>query len=472
MKDVAICVEKLSKLYRLGLKSANSDTFAGTLLSWAVAPARNLKTLRKLTRFDPSDDSEDVLWALKDVTFDVKKGEVLGIIGPNGAGKSTVLKILSRITEPTYGKAVVYGRVGSLLEVGTGFHPELTGRENVYMNGTILGMSKREIGRKFDQIVDFSGVERFLDTPVKRYSSGMQVRLAFAVAAHLDPEILIVDEVLAVGDVEFQQKCLSRMEEVSKSEGKTILFVSHNLGAIRNLCTRAIVLMKGQIACDDTPSKAIDFVLGGSSAAGDAQPGEGPWSLRGGDGRVRIVAARALDKNGVERRNLISGEDATLEFEYVSNGIRTFDFSVTIINSSGVAVTSFSTIFTKSKIQGLGEGVICCRIPKLPLPLGKYTVGIMVFEQSGIYDHIPQDVVSFSVPVSVFYPTGQTPSFGKAVALVDCVWESGGRKSLACARTQAGPAQLVDAPMGGGSGARPLACRATNGPVGNEQGDK
>jgi lipopolysaccharide transport system ATP-binding protein len=424
MSDVAIRVEKMTKLYRLGLKSANSDTFAGTLLSWAVAPARNLKALRRLTRFDPSDGSEDILWALRDVTFDVKKGEVLGVIGPNGAGKSTVLKILSRITEPTYGRAVVYGRVGSLLEVGTGFHPELSGRENVYMNGTILGMAKREIDRKFDQIVDFSGVERFLDTPVKRYSSGMQVRLAFAVAAHLDPEILIIDEVLAVGDVEFQQKCLSRMEEVSKSEGKTILFVSHNLGAIRNLCTRAIVLMKGQIVCDDTPAKAIDYVLGGSTIAAAAECEGGRWTFRGGDGSVRIVAARARDKNGVERQNLISGEDATLEFEYVSNGIGSFDFSVTILNSAGVAATSFSTLFTQSKIENSGDGVIRCTIPRLPLPLGKYTVGIMAFEQSRIYDHIPQDVVSFNVPVSVFYPTGQTPSFGKAVTLVECIWES------------------------------------------------
>lgn len=424
MADLAIRVESMTKLYRLGLKSANADTFAGTLLSWAVAPVRNLKALRRLTRFDPSDHSEDILWALKDVTFDVQQGEVLGIIGPNGAGKSTVLKILSRITEPTYGRAVVYGRVGSLLEVGTGFHPELSGRENVYMNGTILGMSKREIHRKFDQIVDFSGVERFLDTPVKRYSSGMQVRLAFAVAAHLDPEILIVDEVLAVGDVEFQQKCLSRMEEVSKSEGKTILFVSHNLGAIRNLCTRAIVLMKGQIACDDTPAKAIDYVLGGSTGGSAAECERERWNFRGGDGSVRIVAARAMDRNGVERQSLISGEDATLEFQYVSNGVQSFDFSVTIINSAGVAATSFSTSFTKSKIKNSDKGVIRCTISRLPLPLGKYTVGVMAFDQSRIYDHIPQDVLSFNVPVSVFYPTGQTPSFGKAVTLMDCVWES------------------------------------------------
>jgi lipopolysaccharide transport system ATP-binding protein len=215
------------------------------------------------------------------------------------------------------------------------------------------------------------------------------------------------------------------MEQVSKSEGKTILFVSHNLGAIRNLCTRAIVLMKGQVACDDSPAKAIDFVLG-SAAAGFADDGggEGKWALRGGDGGVRVVSARALDKNGVERTSLISGEDATFEFEYVSNGIRSFDFSVTIVNSAGVAATSFSTLFTRSKIASSGQGLIRCAIPRLPLPLGRYTVGIMAFEQSRILDHIQQDVITFDVPVSVYYPTGQTPSFGKAVALMDCVWDS------------------------------------------------
>jgi lipopolysaccharide transport system ATP-binding protein len=423
MTDVAIRVEKLSKLYRLGLKDEKSNTLAGTLLSWVAAPAKNFNALRKLTRFEPSDHSEDILWALKDVTFDVKKGEVLGIIGPNGAGKSTLLKILSRITEPFSGKAEVRGRVGSLLEVGTGFHPELTGRENTYMNGTILGMSKKEIDRKFNEIVDFSGIERFLDTPVKRYSSGMQVRLAFAVAAHLDPEILIVDEVLAVGDAEFQQKCLKKMESVSKSGGKTILFVSHNLGAIRNLCSRAMVLMKGKIVCDDVPSKAIDFLLGGLSSESGQESAE-RWKFRGGDGRVRVVSARILDKNGVEKFNLISGEDATFEFHYVNNGIKAFDFSVTIFNSSGIGVTCFSTLFTGSKIEGSHEGIVQCTIPKFPFNLGKYTVEIMVFDRSTIYDHLEHNAINFDVPMSVYYPTGATPTSRKAVALMECLWRS------------------------------------------------
>ncbi len=246
-----IKVENLSKRYRIGLKEQQSETLAGALVNWLKAPISNYQHLRRLSQFNGSEpNTEDVIWALNNVSFDVQPGEVVGIIGRNGAGKSTLLKILSEITEPTSGRVILNGRVSSLLEVGTGFHPELTGRENVYLNGTILGMTKAEIDRKFDEIVDFSGVEKFLDTPVKRYSSGMQVRLAFAVAAHLEPEILIVDEVLAVGDMAFQKKCLGKMEAVSQ-EGRTVLFVSHNLAAVERLCSRGILLQAGQVSCQD-----------------------------------------------------------------------------------------------------------------------------------------------------------------------------------------------------------------------------
>jgi lipopolysaccharide transport system ATP-binding protein len=220
-------------------------------------PFHNFQRLRRLNTFEANGEAEDIIWAIKDVSFDVSEGEVVGIIGHNGAGKSTLLKILSRITEPTSGTAVVRGRISSLLEVGTGFHPELSGRENVYMNGTILGMTKAEIDRKFDEIVDFSGVEKFLDTPIKRYSSGMQVRLAFAVAAHLEPEILIIDEVLAVGDVEFQRKCLGKMHDVARG-GRTVLFVSHNMAAIRSLCHSVILLQHGQIKSIGNSDEIID----------------------------------------------------------------------------------------------------------------------------------------------------------------------------------------------------------------------
>lgn len=240
MSDIAIRAEHLSKQYRLGAQQAQR-TLREALVDVASTPIRWLRGERS--------QSQNTFWALDDVSFDIKRGETAGIIGRNGAGKSTILKILSRITKPTRGRVEMFGRVGSLLEVGTGFHTELTGRENIYLNGAILGMPSREIDRKFDEIVDFSGVEKFLDTPVKHYSSGMHVRLAFSVAAHLEPEILIIDEVLAVGDAEFQKKCLGKMNEIA-GEGRTILFVSHNKDAVTRLCQRAILLENGKLVLD------------------------------------------------------------------------------------------------------------------------------------------------------------------------------------------------------------------------------
>nr|WP_262916611.1 ABC transporter ATP-binding protein [Belliella kenyensis] len=241
-----IKVEGVSKRYRLGLKEKQAKTLAGQLANVIKSPFENFKRLKSLSKFEGNED-ESIFWALKDVSFEVQQGEVLGIIGKNGAGKSTLLKILSQITEPTSGRIEMRGRVASLLEVGTGFHPELSGRENIYMNGTILGMTKREIDSKLDEIIDFSGVEKFIDTPVKFYSSGMKVRLGFSVAAHLDPEILIIDEVLAVGDYEFQQKCLGKMEDVSKNQGRTVLFVSHNMGAVQELCDSGLMISDGKV---------------------------------------------------------------------------------------------------------------------------------------------------------------------------------------------------------------------------------
>lgn len=257
MSNSVIKVQNLSKRYRLGLKEKQANTLVGQISQILRSPFENLNRLRDLNRFGNEDES--VFWALKDVSFEVKEGEVLGIIGKNGAGKSTLLKILSQITEPTSGKIEIHGRVASLLEVGTGFHPELSGRENIYMNGTILGMTRREIHSKLDEIIDFSGVEKFIDTPVKFYSSGMKVRLGFSVAAHLEPEILIIDEVLAVGDYEFQKKCLGKMEDVSKNQGRTVLFVSHNLGAIQNLTNYSILLKNGMIDLNNTTKKVIEY---------------------------------------------------------------------------------------------------------------------------------------------------------------------------------------------------------------------
>jgi lipopolysaccharide transport system ATP-binding protein len=245
MSDTIIKVNSLSKRYRFGAAEKGYKTIRETIMDFVSTPVRNFARLRSLTSFGKNDE-KDVIWALKDISFEVNEGEVLGIIGRNGAGKTTLLKILSRITEPTSGSIEIHGRLSSLLEVGTGFHPELTGRENIFLNGAILGMRKKEIERKFDDIVNFSEIGKYIDTPVKRYSSGMYVRLAFAVAAHLEPEVLLVDEVLAVGDIAFQKKCLGKMEDIAKG-GRTVLFISHNMGAIRNLCSSTIWLDNGQI---------------------------------------------------------------------------------------------------------------------------------------------------------------------------------------------------------------------------------
>jgi homopolymeric O-antigen transport system ATP-binding protein len=260
VSEPVITVENVTKLYRIG-KRAQVDTLRETLISSFSFPIKNLRQLVRLTKFDDlgqsTNEDNDIIYALKDVSFEVRQGERLGIIGRNGAGKSTMLKILSRIIGPTKGRIRIRGRVGSLLEVGTGFHPELTGRENVYMNGAVLGMKHKEIKAKFDEIVEFSGVEKFLDTPVKRYSSGMFVRLAFALAAHLEPDILMIDEVLSVGDAEFQKKCFEKLSGVTK-EGRTVVFVAHDLGTIERLCPRVILLEDGRVRMDGDSKTCVE----------------------------------------------------------------------------------------------------------------------------------------------------------------------------------------------------------------------
>ncbi|MBV8478952.1 MAG: ATP-binding cassette domain-containing protein, partial [Actinobacteria bacterium] len=271
------------------------------------------------TKKEPADR----IWALSEVSFDVRQGEVLGLVGRNGAGKSTLLKVLSRITEPTEGQVTLRGRVGSLLEVGTGFHPELTGRENIFLNGTILGMRRAEISRRFDEIVEFSGVERFLDTPVKRYSSGMQVRLAFAVAAHLEPEILLVDEVLAVGDAEFQEKCLGKMRDVTQ-EGRTVVFVSHNLAAVRSLCSRALVLEQGKLIFDGGTDEAVDRYLQRAGGARDSAVIEGDAlaarlvksKIYGESPLFQCNRIAVLDEGGIPSVSFRSDEEATVAIDF------------------------------------------------------------------------------------------------------------------------------------------------------------
>lgn len=319
--DIAISVEDLSKRFRIGLKDEVSDSLADSVIQAIRSPIKNFRKYRSLYKFDEERAPEpgagpvagDVLWALRDINFEVPRGQVLGILGANGAGKSTLLKVLSSITPPTSGRIRIRGRVSSLLEVGTGFHQELTGRENVYLNGTIMGMTEKEISRKFDEIVDFSGVEHFLDTPVKRYSSGMRVRLAFAVAAHLEPEVLIIDEVLAVGDAAFQRKSLNKMEDVSQ-QGRTVLFVSHNMPAVTRLCSRAILLEGGRMVKDGTSADVVGHYLNDGQGLRSERvwaDGKGP-----GDSAVRLCSMRVKDARGATAKEVDVQDAVGLEMEY------------------------------------------------------------------------------------------------------------------------------------------------------------
>ena len=403
--DIAIQVDGVSKLYRLGAKEKQHDNLANTVIDFLRRPFNNYRYYRSLYDFrdvlDPSTSSHskstDVLWALRDVSFNVKRGEAIGIVGSNGAGKSTLLKILSRITPPTVGEARIHGKVSSLLEVGTGFHPELTGRENIYLNGTILGMRKKEIDRKFEEIVEFSGVQSFLDTPVKRYSSGMTVRLAFAVAAHLEPDILIVDEVLAVGDAAFQRKCLGKMEEVTK-EGRTVLFVSHNMGAIANLCKTAIWLDAGRLASQGDVSSIIASYLSTSTNISVKDPKD--WK-RQGTGEARIDGVRILDSTGNPRDSFGMGENILFEFDteiYRDHRTLPDDVVVEVRRVDiGLPVLHLSSLDSAFLSEGLTRGKHTFRVelPQCLLYPGIYSVSIYVAN----FDYV-RDVLSFSMEQS------------------------------------------------------------------------
>ena len=310
MSAVAIRVDRLSKQYRIGMQKAHYQTFREALTAAAFAPFRWFVNTR--------DQERNTIWALKDVSFEIAHGQAVGIIGRNGAGKSTLLKILSRITKPTRGRAEIFGRVGSLLEVGTGFHPELTGRENIYLNGAILGMHRKEIERKFDEIVAFSEIEKFLDTPVKYYSSGMYVRLAFAVAAHLEPEILLVDEVLAVGDAQFQKKCLGKMGDVAKG-GRTVLFVSHNMQAVRSLCNEAFLLdAGGLVSRGDAQSIIREYMASQSLSKGEVvwDPETAP-----GNSEARLISIRVLSGAGEVQESSPSDQDIIIEMSFLTQDL-------------------------------------------------------------------------------------------------------------------------------------------------------
>jgi lipopolysaccharide transport system ATP-binding protein len=370
LANTALAAEHVGKLYRLG---NTQDTLARTLMDAVVKSARR------------NGRQADDLWALDDVSFQVAEGEVLGIIGRNGAGKSTLLKVLSRLTEPTRGRITVDGRVGSLLEIGTGFHPELTGRENIFLNGTILGMSRAEVNRRFNEIVEFAEIDRFLDTPVKRYSSGMYVRLAFAVAAHLESDILIVDEVLAVGDLAFQRKCLTRMGQVA-GEGRTVLFVSHNLAAIKSLCTRAILLQNGKLVADgpveETVTRYLDLTWPLSSD-GTVPDSEG----RSGTGQALLRRVAITDHAGKHVERILLGQPFRITCAYeVREPLQDVVIELGLSTPDGIrVVTALSTDAGAPLIQlELGMNEITVELDMTLLPHPQYVIDVAMHLQSGL----------------------------------------------------------------------------------------
>lgn len=426
MSSLAIDVQGLSKRYRLGRAEQHHESLPARLLHLVKAPVRNFMQLRSLSHFK-DEASDDILWALRDISFQVKHGEVVGLIGRNGAGKSTLLKVLSRITAPTSGRARLYGRVSSLLEVGTGFHAELTGRENMYLNGTILGMSKAEIDRKFDEIVAFSGIERFIDTPVKRYSSGMKVRLGFAVAAHLEPEILLVDEVLAVGDVAFQKKCLGKMENVA-SEGRTVIFVSHHMNMIQALCHRAILLEDGQVSVDADVDTSVRAYLAEAQAAAESTAIRDRVD-RAGDDHVRFQSVDFIDpETGVPLDALISGQPVVMRFALHSDrdsALHDVNVGISFYSGdSGAQMTACrSEAVGKSFKLAPGTTVVDCTIDKWPLKGGRYFFNLWASCRGTAVDGV-KEAGFIDVEEGDYYGSGVIPARGRPGVLIDFDWRS------------------------------------------------
>ncbi len=394
MSDIAIKVENLSKSYIIRHQQEERYT---ALRDVITNGAVNLG--KRLTGRGPAQDNgREEFWALNDVSFEIKQGERVGIIGRNGAGKSTLLKVLSRITEPTKGRVTLHGRVASLLEVGTGFHPELTGRENVYLNGAILGMTRREIVRKFDEIVDFAGVEKFLDTPVKRYSSGMYVRLAFAVAAHLEPEILVVDEVLAVGDAEFQKKCMGKMGEAAM-EGRTVLFVSHNMQAISTLCERTILLNAGCVSMLGPTRQVVERYLEVKAE----QRAEAIWDFEHASGTnvVKLHAVRALNSQGEIVHDCDLTEPIILDMEFwVLQPKSRLNPSFILYNSQGVCLFMTGNLHDPQWGQHHYEPGLyrsSCTIPGCYLNEGQHYVSVLIALNTSVQEVRMEEVVSFHI---------------------------------------------------------------------------
>ena len=367
MKKIAVSVENISKKYSLGL--LGSSSFRETISNKASSLFRKEKKAKE----------ENVFWALKDISFNVKAGEVMGVIGKNGAGKSTLLKVISQITEPTSGRIKINGRVASLLEVGTGFHPELTGRENVFLNGAILGMSRGEIRSKFDEIVDFSGVEKFIDTPVKRYSSGMYVRLAFSVAAHLEPEILLVDEVLSVGDAEFQRKCLGKMGEVAKG-GRTILFVSHNMDAVKKLCTKAVLVNNGKVAMIGEPEEVVNGYT--RSNEEDIKGLKFSYERTGlSETDASLISSSIINSRGEETGTILYGEPISIKMLWdIKEIVPALSFAIKGYNMHDLHLFTVNTLHEeKFKKIKEDEHEVFCTLPTNVLSPGQYYLNVGAF---------------------------------------------------------------------------------------------
>jgi lipopolysaccharide transport system ATP-binding protein len=423
MSPPAINVEKISKVYQLAQFADRHTSFREALTSAAMAPFRRFRQLRG------TDKTMEDFWALRDVSFTVQPGEVVGIVGRNGAGKSTLLKILSRIAEPTEGRAVMRGRVASLLEVGTGFHPELSGRENIYLNGSILGMKRREIAARFADIVAFAEIEKFLDTPVKRYSSGMYVRLAFAVAAHLEPEILIVDEVLAVGDAEFQKRCLGKMRQISEGGGRTVLFVSHNMAAVSALCSRAILLANGSLKADGTPASVIQEYL--IPAAGDSGAGV---DLRHAEGRAKgirpvFTSLRIRGPGGEPATAFFPGDSVSVELGVsLPQPLRSPRIGIGVNNARGDRVFAVATYLSSQPISRIdNESTIRAVFSMPPLYPGRYSVDASLSAEEGPFIDQVDAAGAFEV-LQGGYLGSTHPYFPEmGLVLVPSAWESGSR---------------------------------------------
>jgi lipopolysaccharide transport system ATP-binding protein len=414
---VVVRVENVSKKYQLG--SIGTQSLKGDFNRWWARMRGKEDPFSKIGEESQHHDGD--FWALKDINFEVKQGEAVGIIGKNGAGKSTLLKILSRITNPTTGNVKIRGRIASLLEVGTGFNPDLTGRDNIYLNGAILGMTKREIAAKFDEIVDFSGIERFIDTPVKRYSSGMYVRLAFAVAAHLESEILILDEVLAVGDAEFQKKCLGKMDDVAHKQGRTILFVSHNMGAIKSLCNTGLFLKKGSVAFFDNNIQDLinKYIETDKSSATDINISQ--RTDRQGNGSLRIEAFDLM--NSIDNSQIELGKQIGFRLIYHTS-LESFrgKILISINNFNGECILFIDSTTINNfplKLQKSGEVVVKLS-EDFGLPQGRYFVNIAFLVNDVMADYI-QSALLFNVVDGLFYEGGKIP-IGKSLCYVKQEW--------------------------------------------------